>query len=169
MFQKCLNEMVRTWSEMHAHKHYSLRYISRYFLRYMWNVIDEMTTVTASECVCVGVKLRANKEGGKSEKEKDREERAALWMLHIFCGSHNHNLSIQRFRKSWKSCIIFTEITFLKISKHPYKNMYLPAKLHRLHVMEFILFQWQIFFTCFIHKPHIFIYFLHYSSSRWGM
>jgi len=44
-----------------------------------------MTTVTASECVCVGVKPRANKEGGKSEKERERErgERCTVNVAHI--------------------------------------------------------------------------------------
>lgn len=37
-----------------------------------------MMTVTGSECVCGGVKPRANKEGGKNSKEKEREERDAL-------------------------------------------------------------------------------------------
>lgn len=123
----------------------------------LWNVIDEMTTVTASESVCVGVKPRANKEGGKSEKEKDREERAALWMLHIFCGSHNHNLSIQRFSKSPKFSIIFTEITFfitisflVKESKHPYKTyVFTYAKLHRFHVMSVYPVLVAVFFNLF--------------------
>ncbi len=79
---------------MSAHKHLTAFCTSQDIscVINLWNEIDEMTTVATSECVCVGVKPRANKEGGKSEKEKEKEkeieERGALWMLHILCGIH---------------------------------------------------------------------------------
>lgn len=61
------------WSELDVHKHITVFSTSQDISCTISqsNVIDEMTTVAASECVCVGV--RANKEGGKSEKEKKRE------------------------------------------------------------------------------------------------